>query len=175
MQLSRCRGHSSQESVMVSSQRWATGKSFPAQDYPVKSDAGPWETHNHIYMENLSRVSKGIWPFLFWEEQQNGEKSDTCGSEAVFYSCSKKCKVLSCEVAQLFILMPTNLRNSDHGDIEMFKNQLDHYLACIYQMIPLLTATSNSLVHQAPLYVASSPWLPTQLAYRLTMLRGSPV
>ena len=58
--------------------------------------------------------------------------------------------------AQLFNLMPIQLRNSDHGDILMFKNHLDLYLAKLSDQPsrPGLTraAQSNSLLHQVPLY-----------------------
>ena len=58
--------------------------------------------------------------------------------------------------AQLFNLMPIQLRNSDHGDILMFKNHLDLYLANLPDQPsrPGLTraAQSNSLLHQVPLY-----------------------
>ena len=56
-------------------------------------------------------------------------------------------------------LMPASLRNSDHGDIDMFKNHLDHYLSNIPDQptIPGMgrAAASNSLIHQVPLYEAS--------------------
>ena len=61
--------------------------------------------------------------------------------------------------AQLFNLMPASLRNSDHGDIDMFKNHLDHYLSNIPDQptTPGMgrAAASNSLIHQVPLYEAS--------------------
>ena len=58
--------------------------------------------------------------------------------------------------AQLFNAMPASLRNSDHGDIPMFKNHLDIYL----QNVPdqptsagsVRGALTNSLLHQLPLY-----------------------
>ena len=55
----------------------------------------------------------------------------------------------------LFNSLPASLRNSDHGDIDMFKNHLDHYLSTIPDQ-PYVTglvraAQSNSLLHQLPL------------------------
>ena len=43
---------------------------------------------------------------------------------------------------QLFNLLPAVIRNADHGDILMFKNNLDHYLSK-YQ-ISLILYMSNS-------------------------------
>ena len=61
--------------------------------------------------------------------------------------------------AQLFNAMPSSLRNSDHGDVLMFKNHLDIYLLNIPDQptVAGLTraAQSNSLLHQVPLYEAS--------------------
>ena len=58
--------------------------------------------------------------------------------------------------ARLFNLMPVSLRNSNHGDIEMFKNHLDIYLSNIPDQptIPGLIrgASSNSLIDQVPMY-----------------------
>ena len=58
--------------------------------------------------------------------------------------------------AQLFNAMPTSLRNSDHGDVLMFKNHLDIYL----QNVPdqptsagsARGALTNSLLQQVPIY-----------------------
>ena len=57
--------------------------------------------------------------------------------------------------AQLFNLLPAVLRNADHGDIAMWKNNLDHYL----NLVPdepttsglVRAAQSNSLLHQVPI------------------------
>ena len=58
--------------------------------------------------------------------------------------------------AQLFNLMPLSLRNSDHGDLLMFKNHLDIYLGCIPDQPTTQglsrSAKSNSLMEQVPLY-----------------------
>ena len=59
-----------------------------------------------------------------------------------------------------FNLLPVNLRNSEHGDVAMFKNHLDIYLANIPDQ-PTVSglsrgATSNSLLHQIPVYTL--PW-----------------
>ena len=61
--------------------------------------------------------------------------------------------------AQLFNTMPVTLRNSDHGDVLMFKNHLDIYL----QNIPdqptsagsARGALTNSLLQQVPMYESS--------------------
>ena len=56
---------------------------------------------------------------------------------------------------QLFNILPAVLRNADHGDLPMFKNNLDHYLSNIPDQptIPGLqrAAETNSLIHQAAL------------------------
>ena len=57
---------------------------------------------------------------------------------------------------QLFNLLPVQLRNSEHGDLEMFKNHLDIYLSNIPDQPTIggLTrpAETNSLLHQIPMY-----------------------
>ena len=63
---------------------------------------------------------------------------------------------LAVKGAQLFNLLPSTLRNSEHGDIPMFKNHLDVYLANIPDQ-PTVTgeargAQTNSLLHQIPFY-----------------------
>ena len=61
--------------------------------------------------------------------------------------------------AQLFNLMPLHLRNSDHGDILMFKNHLDLYICDIPDQPTrsglTRAAQSNSLLHQVPIYELS--------------------
>ena len=63
---------------------------------------------------------------------------------------------LAVKGAQLFNILPAQLRNSEHGDVEMFKNHLDIFLADIPDQptIPGLgrAAQTNSLVHQVPMY-----------------------
>ena len=58
--------------------------------------------------------------------------------------------------AQLFNAMPASLRNSEHGDILMFKNHLDIYLQNILDQPTsaglVRGALTNSLLHQVPLY-----------------------
>ena len=56
----------------------------------------------------------------------------------------------------MFNLLPVNLRNSEHGDVAMFKNHLDIYLANIPDQ-PTVSglprgATNNSLLHQITAY-----------------------
>ena len=61
---------------------------------------------------------------------------------------------------QLFNLLPVNLRNSDHGDIPMFKNHLDIFLSNIPDQptIPGLSrgTATNSLIDQIPIYNLNS-------------------
>ena len=61
--------------------------------------------------------------------------------------------------AKLFNLMPLNLRNSNHGDVLMFKNHLDIYLESIPDQPTtqglFRSAGSNSLLDQIPLYESS--------------------
>ena len=68
--------------------------------------------------------------------------------------------------AQLFNLLPLHLRNSDHGDILMFKNHLDIFLSDIPDepTIPGLTrrAKTNSLLDQIPLLASSTIITPVQ-------------
>ena len=66
---------------------------------------------------------------------------------------------LAVKGAQLFNAMPASVRNSDHGDVLMFKNHLDIYLQNIPDQ-PTVSglvrgAQTNSLLHQVPLYEAS--------------------
>ena len=73
-------------------------------------------------------------------------------------ACVRKAREGSLAVkgVQLFNLMPTQLRNSDHGDIDMFKNHLDIFLSNIPDQpsTPGLSrgAQTNSLLHQVPFY-----------------------
>ena len=57
---------------------------------------------------------------------------------------------------QLFNAMPASIRNSDHGDVLMFKNHLDIYLQNIPDQPTVAglgrAAQTNSLLHQVPLY-----------------------
>ena len=61
--------------------------------------------------------------------------------------------------AQLFNTMPASLRNSNHGDILMFKNHLDIYLQDVPDQPTIAGlvqgARSNSLLHQVPLNESS--------------------
>ena len=56
---------------------------------------------------------------------------------------------------RLFNLLPPVLRNANHGDILMFKNNLDHFLSSIPDQptMPGLirAADTNSLLHQVPM------------------------
>ena len=76
-------------------------------------------------------------------------------------ACLKNARESSIAVkgAALYNSLPASLRNSDHGDIAMFKNHLDIYLANIPDQPTVAClargAQSNSLLHQIPLYNAS--------------------
>ena len=66
---------------------------------------------------------------------------------------------LAVKGAQLFNLLPDQLRNSDHGDVPMFKNHLDIFLANIPDE-PTVSglvrrADTNSLLNQIPIYESS--------------------
>ena len=67
-----------------------------------------------------------------------------------------RASTLGVKGAKLFNMMPTSLRNSNHGDIAMFKNHLDIYLANIPDQPTTQglarSAGSNSLLDQVPLY-----------------------
>ena len=56
---------------------------------------------------------------------------------------------------RLFNILPAVLRNADHGDLLMFKNNLDHFLSSIPDQ-PTTSglqraAETNSLIHQVPM------------------------
>ena len=57
--------------------------------------------------------------------------------------------------ARLFNLLPQVLRNANHGDVLMFKNNLDHYLNAVPDQPTMhgmvRAALTNSLLHQVPL------------------------
>ena len=57
--------------------------------------------------------------------------------------------------ALLFNLLPLVLRNADHGDVLMFKNNLDIYLSTVPDQPTtqglVRGAITNSLIHQIPM------------------------
>ena len=58
--------------------------------------------------------------------------------------------------ALIFNLLPAVIRNSDHGDVSMFKNNLDHFLSDVPDQpttrgLSRNRALTNSLLHQIPL------------------------
>ena len=55
------------------------------------------------------------------------------GSEVASEVRQAKEKSLRVRGCRLFNLLPAILRNADHGDVLMFKNNLDHFLSCVYQ------------------------------------------
>ena len=67
--------------------------------------------------------------------------------------------LLAMRGAQLFNLLPASLRNSEHGDILMFKNHLDIFLTNIPDEPTVQGlargAQSNSLLHQIPHFESS--------------------
>ena len=64
---------------------------------------------------------------------------------------------LAVKGAHLFNLLPAQLRNSDHGDILMFKNHLDIFLTGIPDQPTTAGLVrgpeTNSLLHQIPQYL----------------------
>ena len=70
-----------------------------------------------------------------------------------------KAGLLAVRGAQIFNLLPASLRNSEHGDILMFKNHLDIFLTNIPDEPTVQGlargAQSNSLLHQIPHYESS--------------------
>ena len=66
---------------------------------------------------------------------------------------------LAVKGAILFNLLPLSLRNSNHGDVDMFKNHLDIFLADIPDQPTVAGlvrgAQTNSLLHQIPNYLNS--------------------
>ena len=64
---------------------------------------------------------------------------------------------LSCRGVKLFNAMPINLLNSEHGDIPMFKNHLDIFLANIPDEPSVSglvrAARTNSLLDQIPIFL----------------------
>ena len=77
-------------------------------------------------------------------------------SAGVRHAKESSLRVKGCK---LFNILPAVLRNADHGDLLMFKNNLDHFLSCIPDQpsIPGLqrAAESNSLLHQV---ILSEGW-----------------
>ena len=57
---------------------------------------------------------------------------------------------------KLYNILPASLRNSDHADVDMFKNHLDIYLKNIPDEPTIAGlvrgAEINSLLHQVPIY-----------------------
>ena len=69
----------------------------------------------------------------------------------------RKAKETSLRVrgVQLFNLLPAVLRNADHHDVLMWKNNLDHYLSIVPDQPTVQglvrAADTNSLLHQIPM------------------------
>ena len=91
-------------------------------------------------------------------ESRTGRKAVPYHVNRSASACVRRARERSLGVkgVQLFNLLPVQLRNSDHGDVEMFKNHLDIYLSSIPDQPTIggLTrpAQTNSLLHQIPLY-----------------------
>ena len=83
------------------------------------------------------------------------------GSASVKHAKETSLRVKGCK---LFNILPAVLRNADHGDLPMFKNNLDHFLSSIHDQptIPGLqrAAQTNSLLCQAGM---SEGWRPLEL------------
>ena len=98
------------------------------------------------FTSTLNRTGRKVVPATVPQHAASVVKQARAGSLAV-------------KGAQLFNAMPTSIRNSDHGDVLMFKNHLDIYLQNIPDQptVPGLVrgAQTNSLLHQVPLYEAS--------------------
>ena len=68
---------------------------------------------------------------------------------------------LAVKGAQLFNAKPDSIRNSDHGDVPMFKNHLDIFLRnnpdqpIVSGLVRGAQTTYYSLLHHVPLYEAS--------------------
>ena len=69
--------------------------------------------------------------------------------------CNAKANSLRIKGVQLFNLLPAVLRGANHGDVLMFKNNLDHYLSLVPDQptMPGLSraALNNSLLYQVPM------------------------
>ena len=68
-------------------------------------------------------------------------------------------RYIGVRAAQIFNLLPENLRNENCGDIELFKNHLDIFLQSIPDQ-PTVTglgrpAETNSLLHQLPIFYSN--------------------
>ena len=108
------------------------------------------------------KISQGLvdgYSMLFTaRDSRTGRKAVIAMTPSAAPAAVKKARAASLAVkgAQLFNCMPAQLRNSDHGDIPMFKNHLDIYLETIPDEPTLpgqgRAASTNSLLHQVPLH-----------------------
>ena len=102
--------------------------------------------YNLPFTSTLNRTGRKVVPAAVPQSAAAVVKQARAGSLAV-------------KGAQLFNAMPASIRNSDHGDVLMFKNHLDLYLQNIPDQ-PTVSglvrgAQTNSLLHQVPMYEAS--------------------
>ena len=89
-------------------------------------------------------------------DSRTGRKAEPAAVLQTAPGLVKRAKLASLAVrgCQLFNLLPVNLRNSDHGDVPMFKNHLDILLSDIPDQPTVAGlvrgAINNSLLHQLP-------------------------
>ena len=111
----------------------------------------------YLYLENVPRFSLWVLSPIHMQVQQDWKTSCPSYNPPSAPESVKKARngSLAVKGAQLFNLLPINLRNSDHGDVPMFKNHLDIFLADIPDQ-PTVSglgraAETNSLLHQIPI------------------------
>ena len=131
-----------------------------------------WEKLRHLRLYSQERRRERYAIIFIWKISQGlvsgynipftsrdtrtGRKAEPVPVSQTAAGPVKKAKLASLAVrgCQLFNLLPVNLRNSDHGDIPMFKNHLDILLADIPDQLTVSGlvrgVTTNSLLHQLP-------------------------
>ena len=111
-------------------------------------------------MQNLTGDGVRLQPLIYLLIRQDCEQSPTVVLQSAPAAVRQaRAGSLAVRGAQLFNAMPVTLRNSDHGDVLMFKNHLDIYL----QNVPdqptsagsARGALTNSLLQQVPMYESS--------------------
>ena len=132
-----------------------------------------WDKLKTLHLYSQERRRERYFIIFVWKISQGlvdgynlsfTERDSRTGRKAVIASISnaapaavKRARAASLAVmgAQLFNCMPAQLRNSDHGDVLMFKNHLDIYLQTIPDEPTVpgqgRAASTNSLIHQVPL------------------------
>ena len=132
-----------------------------------------WQKLDKLRLYSQERRRERYQIILIWKISQglvSGYNLDftTCASRTGRKVASKGVKnkapaavrnaraaTLAVRGAQLFNLMPLNLRNNNYGDLPMFKNHLDIYLDSIPDQPTIQglarSAKTNSLLDQVPL------------------------